>query len=171
MTDEQRRTIVTDYFVAASDDVAAMALLDPEGPAAVAEGSGKPLFDTVRLPAIEPFVMLGSLHALLSGRSYRECTADGRHGLVVGGHEEGPWVVAVSEGLVEALARAPRQRLVEVAARWARAPEVGARARRPGTAPPLERPDRLPAAVSSLAALARRAVAVRQTLYCWTQLP
>lgn len=171
MIDDGRRTLVTDYFAAASDDVAALALLDPAGPSAVGEVCGRPLFDTVRLPAIEPFVMLGSLHSLLSGRSYRECTGDGRHGRVISGHDEGPWVVAVSEGLVAALAGAQRRRLADVAARWARTPEVAGRTRRPGAPPPPERPDRLPSAVTALAALARRAVATRQTIYCWTQLP
>ncbi len=161
---------MTDYFAAASDDVAALALLEPDGPTAPSQGSGEPLFDTVRLPAIEPFVMLGTLHSLLSGRSYRECTADERHGLVVDGHDGGPWVVALSDGLVEALVRTPRGRLTDVAARWARTPEIAARRQKPGL-PAQERPERLGSAVASLAALAHRAVAVRHSLYCWTQLP
>ncbi|GAB2459969.1 hypothetical protein [Xylanimonas ulmi] len=156
--------IVTNYFAAASDDVAAMALLDPEGPSALAQGSGEPLFDTVELPSIEPFVMLGTLYELLSGRPYRECTAEDRHGQVVGGSDEGPWVVTLSDGLVSALAQTHRARLAEVAERWARTPELR-------TLNPQRQPVRLGGAVASLAALAHRAVEVRHSLYCWTCLP
>ena len=155
--------IVTNYFAAASDDVAALALLEPDGPSAPAQGSGEPLFDTVALPSIEPFVMLGTLHELLSGRSYRECTADARHGLVVCGLDEGPWVVTVSDGLTRALAEAHAARLADVAARWARTPELRALG-------PQRQAARLGGAVASLAALAHRAVEVRHTLYCWTCL-
>ncbi|WP_242496263.1 hypothetical protein [Xylanimonas protaetiae] len=155
---------MTEYFAAASDDVAVLALLEPDGPSALAQGSGEPLFDTVTLPSIEPFVMLGTLHHLLSGRPYRECAADLRHGQVVGGGEEGPWVVTVSEGLVQALAETTRGRLADVASRWARTPELRQLAHE-------HRPERLTPAVIALAALAHRAQDVRHTLYCWTRLP
>lgn len=154
---------MTEYFAAASDDVAALALLEREGPSARAEGSGEPLFDTVPMPSIDPFVMLGTLHEILSGRPYRECTAAPRHGQVVGGADEGPWVVTLSDGLVHSLAEASAARLVEVAARWARTPELR-------TLGPQHQPLRLGGAVASLASLARRAIEVRHTLYCWTRL-
>ncbi|QAY62297.1 hypothetical protein ET495_02305 [Xylanimonas allomyrinae] len=156
--------IETNYFAAASDDVAALALLQPEGPSALALGSGEPMFDTVTLPSIEPFVMLGTLCELLSGRPYHECTSEARHGQVVDGADEGPWVVTVSDGLVAALAEAPRARLADVAVRWAHTPELRARA-------PRRQPERLAGAVTALAALSRRAVEVRHSVYCWTRLP
>lgn len=155
--------IVTDYFAAASDDVAALALLAPDGPSTLMLGSGEPLFDTVCLPAIDPFVMLCTLHALLSGRPYRDCTTDARHGQVVGGSDEGPWVVTVADALVHGLADAPRTRLQQVSRRWAATPELR-------TASPHRSPERVGAAVSALAALSHRAVEVRHTVYCWTQL-
>jgi hypothetical protein len=164
MGTQVRAAIVTDYFAAASDDIAALALLEPEGPSALTEGSGKPLFDTVSLPGIEPFVMLGTLHHLLSGRPYRECAADRRHGQVVCGGDEGPWVVTVADGLVLALAETPRGKLADVAGRWSRTPELRQRAHE-------HRPERLAPAVLALGALALRAREVRQTLYCWTRLP
>ncbi len=164
MATRVRAAIVTDYFAAASDDVAALALLEPDGPSALAEGSGKPLFDTVSLPGIDPFVMLGTLYQMISGRPYRECAAERRHGQVVGGDDEGPWVVTVADGLVAALAETSRSRLADVAARWARTPELRQRAHD-------HRPERIAPAVLALGALALRAREVRQTLYCWTQLP
>ncbi|ACZ30252.1 hypothetical protein Xcel_1221 [Xylanimonas cellulosilytica DSM 15894] len=159
-----RTAIVTEYFAAASDDVAALALLEGQGPSAPAQGSGEPLFETVPLPGIEPFVMLGTLHHLLSGRPYRECAADARHGQVVGGADEGPWVVTVSASLVDALADASRGRLADVAGRWARTPELRRQ-------PHEHRPERLASAVLALASLAYRAREVRHSLYCWTRLP
>ncbi|PZR55398.1 hypothetical protein DNL40_03285 [Xylanimonas oleitrophica] len=152
--------IVTDYFAAPSDDAAALALDVPSGPSTLARGSGEPLFDTVALPGVEPFVMLGTLHELLSGRPYGECTAEGRHGQVVGGDGEGPWVVSLSDGLVEALVRSSPTRLADVAARWARTPEVR-------QVVPLV----ASTAVLALAELAHRATDVRHSLYCWTRLP
>jgi hypothetical protein len=155
--------IVTDYFAAPSDDVAAVVLAEAGGPSTPSRGSGEPLFDTVPLPSIEPFVMLGTLHALLSGRPYRECTAEQRHGQVVGGGDEGPWVVTLSDGLVRELATAPQPRLAAATARWVRSPELRQLAR------PQEA-ERMREAIAALAALAERAVDVRHTLYCWTSL-
>lgn len=152
--------IVTDYFAAPSDALAATVLQEASGPSTPTRGSGKPLFDTVCLPSIEPFVMLGTLAQLLSGRPYREVTAHPRHGaLVIDGGNEGPWVVTVCDDLVADLAASPPQRLESVAASWARTPELSAIAR-----------DRVPAAVHALGELAARAAALRHSLYCWTAL-
>lgn len=152
--------IVTDYFAAPSDALAATVLHEASGPSTPTRGSGKPLFDTVCLPSIEPFVMLGTLAQLLSGRSYGEVTARPRHGaLVIGGGDEGPWVVTVSEALAADLAGTPPRRLQAVAAAWGRTRELSAI---PG--------DRVPAAVFALAELAARAAELRHSLYCWTAL-
>ncbi len=152
--------IVTDYFAAPSDALAGLVLGEAAGPASRSLTTGQPLFDTVTLPAVEPFVMLGTLHEALSGRSYGECTAEARHGQVVAGRDEGPWVVSVSERLVEHLAAAAPAVLAGVAARWARSPELARLdPREAGTA------------VVALAGLAQRAREARHGVYCWTRLP
>jgi hypothetical protein len=152
--------IVTDYFAAPSDALAGLVLGEVDGPAARSRSTGQPLFDTVALPAVEPFVMLGTLHQALSGRSYGECTAEARHGQVVAGRDEGPWVVSVSERLVEHLAAAAPTVLAGVAVRWARGPELAR-----------VDPRDAAAAVVALAGLAQRAREARHGVYCWARLP
>ncbi|MGF0116388.1 hypothetical protein ACQFYA_08680 [Promicromonospora sp. Marseille-Q5078] len=149
--------IVTDYFAAPTDAVAATVVHQEDGPSVLARGSGQPLFDTVRLPAVEPFVMLGRLAEVLCARPYAEVTSHPRHGALVDGTDEGPWVVAVSEELCRALAATAPERLAAVALTWSAAPGVAA-------------PDRLVPALVALGELADRARQVRHALYCWTQL-
>ncbi|MFE6969793.1 hypothetical protein [Isoptericola sp. NPDC057653] len=152
-----RVPIVTDYFAAPTDAVAATVVHQEVGPSVVARGSGRPLFDTVRLPAVEPFVMLGRIAAALCGQPYAEVTAHPRHGAVVDGADEGPWVVTVSDELARALAAATPERLAAVA--------------RSGAALPVPvPPDRLAPALVALGELADRAGRVRHALYCWTRL-
>lgn len=151
--------ILTEYFAAPTDDAAATVLNAPGGPSAPDRRTDQPPFDAVGLPSIDPFVMLGTLAQVLSGRPYGEVTAHPRHGaLVCSGGDEGPWIVTVSEDLVADLVAAPSSRLAETARAWART--TGA------TVPP----HRLVAAVLALAALAGRASAARQSVYCWTSL-
>jgi hypothetical protein len=157
---ETTTQIVTDYFAAPSDALAGLVLGEQDGPASPSRSSGQPLFDTVALPGIEPFVMLGTLHEALSGRTYGECTAEARHGQVVAGRDEGPWVVSVSDHLVRRLAGAAPALLADVAARWARSPELA-------RVPPRD----AAAAVVALAGLAQRARDARHGVYCWTRLP
>ncbi len=155
-----RTGLVTDYFAAATDALAATVLLEHAGPSTPARGSGEPLFDTVSLPSVEPFVMLGLLAHLLSGRSYREVTAHPRHAsLVAVAGDEGPWVVTVSDDLVADLAAASPAVLTDVGVRWARTPELAAR--------PAEV---VAPAVHALGSLAARATQVRHGIYCWTRL-
>ncbi|MFC8598862.1 hypothetical protein [Isoptericola sp. NPDC057191] len=152
-----RPPIVTDYFAAPNDAVAATVVHQEAGPSVVARGSGQPLFDTVRLPAVEPFVVLGRIAAALCGRPYAEVTAHPRHGAVVDGADEGPWVVTVSDELAHALAATPPERLAAVAR---------SHARLSGPVPA----DLLVPALVALGELADRAGRVRHDLYCWTRL-
>src|SRR5690606_40145183 len=81
--------ILTDYFAAPDDARAAVAA--PTGPSAPDFLTSQPGFATVELTGINPFVVLGSLASLLTGRPYREVTADARHGsLVASVGDEGP---------------------------------------------------------------------------------
>ncbi|GAA1728083.1 hypothetical protein GCM10009809_24720 [Isoptericola hypogeus] len=153
--------ILTDYFAAPTDALAATVVREDEGPSTTARGSGQPLFDTVRLPSIEPFVMIGTLAEVVCGLPYPEVTAHPRHGsLVVAAGDEGPWVVTVSDHLTAALAAASPSRLADVARRWSGAPEL---AWAPAGA--------VATAVLALGALAARAADARHALYCWTRLP
>ncbi len=150
---------MTDYFAAPTDAVAATVVHQEAGPSVLARGSGRPLFDTVRLPAVEPFVMLGRVAEALCGRPYAEVTAHPRHGTLVDGVDEGPWVVTVSDELAEALASAAPDRLVAVARTWAAAHGAATLAA-----------DRLAPALVALGGLADRAHQVRHGLYCWARL-
>jgi hypothetical protein len=156
--DHRAAPLVTDYFAAPTDAVAATVVHQEAGPSVLARGSGQPLFDTVRLPAVEPFVMLGRLAERLCARPYAEVTAHPRHGALVDGGDEGPWVVTVSDELAGALAAAAPEHLAAVARAWAAAGPGGVA------------PDRLAPALVALGELADRARQARHALYCWTRL-
>jgi hypothetical protein len=155
----QMTTFVTDYFAAPTDALAATVLHAVQGPTTPARGSGEPLFDTVRLPSIDPFVQLGSLAEVLCGRSYGEITAHPRHGTLIGGDDAGPFVVTVSDDVAADLAAGSPRHLTEVAQRWSRARGLSAVST---TA--------LASALLALGDLAARASDVRHTLYCWACL-
>jgi len=152
--------LVTDYFAAPTDALAATIVHQSAGPSTSARGSGEPLFDTVRLPSVEPFVMLGRLAEQLLGLPYAEVTSHPRHGALLAGDDHGPWVVTVSEDLVTALAATSPARLAEIARHWSRGRARGA-----------HEPEALAAAVPALGALADRARSVRHTVYCWAAFP
>lgn len=150
--------IVTEYFAAATDEVAAEALRIPGGPGAPENGS-PPRFDSVTLPSVDPFIMLAGLAQALSGRPYGEITADPRHGALVGSSgDEGPWIVTITDDLAKDLASVAPARLGRAIRHWMRESE-----------PPVPA-HRLTSAVLLLAELATRAVADGDGLYCWTSL-
>ncbi|WP_205710876.1 hypothetical protein [Isoptericola sp. BMS4] len=153
-------SLVTDYFAAPNDAVAATVVRLEQGPSVVARGSGVPLFDTVRLPGIDPFVMLGRLAELVCRLPYARVTAHPRHGsLVQGSTDAGPWVVTISEEVAGALAAASPRLLTTVAQDWPRV--AGAAAAAPETLAP---------ALVALGDLAGRAGQARHALYCWLWL-
>jgi hypothetical protein len=151
--------IRTEYFAAPTDEVAATALHTPGGPSEPDQRTDMPRFDAVAVPSVDPFVMLGGLAGVLSGRPYGEVTAHPRHGALVGsGGDEGPWVVTVSQTLADELAVAGPTRLAQAAREWSTA------------TPPAAAPRNLAAALLPLAALAARAADEGYALYCWTSL-
>ncbi|MFD2796150.1 hypothetical protein ACFS27_21495 [Promicromonospora vindobonensis] len=150
--------IRTEYFAAPTDEVAATALHTSGGPAEPDQSTGLPPFDAVAVPSMDPFVTLGGLAGVLSGRPYGEVTAHPRHGALVGsGGDEGPWIVTVSQALADDLASAGPARLAEAARVWSTraTPHV---------------PRQRLAALLPLAALAARAADLGHGLYCWTSL-
>lgn len=150
--------IRTEYFAAPTDEVAATALHAPAGPSDPDQRTDLPRFDAVAVPSVDPFVMLGKLAGVLSGRAYAEVTAHPRHGNLIGsGGDEGPWIVTVSQTLADELAASGPARLAQVAREWSAAAPPGA-------------PGNLAAALLPLAALATRAADQGYALYCWTSV-
>ncbi|BCJ48178.1 hypothetical protein GCM10010168_25380 [Actinoplanes ianthinogenes] len=139
-----------DYFTAPDDADAARVLPGSGGPAALG-------FDTVPVKGIDPAVNLGTLEAILTGRSYEEVSAASRQCRPVTGTDAEAFVVTVTDTLRDALAAGePLQR---AAGAWAATEEMA------GADPAL-----LAGALEELAALARRALDRGHHLYCWWAL-
>ncbi|QJW37082.1 hypothetical protein [Cellulosimicrobium protaetiae] len=150
--------ILTDYFSAADDAQAGSAART--GPSSPDPLTNQPVFPTVELKGIDPFVVLGTLAGLLTDRPYAEAKTDPRHGsLVATAGDEGPWVVAVTDALVTALAATTPTALDAVAVRWAATEELEG-----------SDPADLADALRRLSELCVRADDAGHRLYCWTSL-
>ena len=152
--------MITEYFAAPSDALAATVLHAVTGPGTPARGSGEPLFDAVSLPAVDPFVALGLLAEAAFAVPYGEVTADPRHALVVAGQDAGPFVVTVGTDLTARLAAASPRVLSSAARRWTASSATS----------DLDG-DLLARGLCDLGELAWRAGDVRHRLYCWTRWP
>jgi hypothetical protein len=145
--------ILCDYFAASSDEQAASVIDRDGGPR-----QGDPAFPTVDAKGIVPMVMMGTLEALLTGRTYDEVTAAHPVAEPVAVRDEGErLVVRLAGTLSGALADASDERLAEVAVPWSETEEFW------GAGDPAE----LTPVLRDLAALARRARSDGQHLYCW----
>ncbi|MET9274214.1 hypothetical protein [Kribbella sp. NPDC003557] len=151
--------VLFDYFAADSDEQAASAIDRLGGPGAeTAPDASAQAFDTVSVKGIDPVVQMGTLEALLTGRSYAEIAAEHRSGTPLAIHDGGERVVlALTDSLTNALAEASPERLAEVAVPWSRTDEFW------GSADP----DMLTGFLRDLAGVAGRAQAGSQRLYCW----
>jgi hypothetical protein len=176
-------SVLTDYFAAGSDHVAATAadyvdgqpsLLDltPEQVAAnKARYRGSPREAVrprievaqsgtlvVQSQGVEPAIALARLKEILTGRSYDEVSADPRQAALVGParHEDidGRVVLSVTDTLRDALASLEASALPRVARQWATAEFAGT-----------EEGGLVPFLIA-LADLARRAVDRTERLYC-----
>jgi hypothetical protein len=109
--------VLYDYFAAPSDEAAATAL--NRAPWAPSEDTPPlPPFDTV-LSRIDPYVELGMLEALLTGRDYTDVIANPRHHKTVALNLEcvrSVWTVP--DELQAALAAADDSRLAAVTLLW-----------------------------------------------------
>jgi hypothetical protein len=150
-----------DYFSASSDEVAATAIHRIGGPGAPSEGiTPLPAFDTLQTKGIDPFVMLGKLEALLTGRDYEEIVKGSRAGRVLADEDGGErTVLTLTDELQTALADADDERLVAVAVPWSQIEEF----RGANTAG-------LAAWLSEFAELARRARKRGERPYCWAAI-
>ncbi|MGW4895721.1 hypothetical protein ACWEQL_26200 [Kitasatospora sp. NPDC004240] len=140
------------YYAAADDEHAAAAIVrDDEGP----DGAG---YDELVVKGIDPTVYLLPAESLLTGRYTEDLTADRRHCRPIAVAGDGEVVsVSLTDSLRDSIATFDTELLGDVAVGWsvsdvfASPPEV----------------DELAEFLNDLAALARRAVARRQRLYCW----
>lgn len=169
--------LLCDYFVAPTDDDAAgtvdlvggpgaavAAAPDPRGllyrtgrPATTATD---PAFPTVPGNGVEPVVQMGTLEALLTGRTFDEVLESARRDPVAlrdGGER---LVLRLNDPLADALATASDDRLAEVAGPWSRTDEFW------GDADPAT----LASFLLDLAALARGGRERGEALYCWVSV-
>ena len=144
-----------DYFSAAADDAAASTADLVGGPA----GGG---FDTLATKGIDPVVQMGTLEALLTGRSYEEVIRNPRQGHAFPPSAEATehGVVTLTDSLAAALADADRRRLADVAVPWSVTEEFWGQAD----------PEILAGFLGELSDLARRARDGGHRLYCWWSL-
>ena len=107
---------------------------------------------------IGPDVQMGTLEALLTGGQYDVIVGRPRAGHEVAERgQEGPWVVTLTDELQAALAAAPRERIVAVAAPWSETEEFRGQGE----------PEILAEFLLELADLARQAGRRGERLYCW----
>ena len=154
--------VLTDYFSAPSDAVAASALDRVGGPGQPATGPlPSPAFDTFQSKSLDPYVIMGKLEEALTGQDYRVIITSGpRYGrMVAKGGAQGPWVVKVSGRLQAALSLAGSDQLARAAARWSQAEELAGAS-----------PEEMTGVLEDLSGLARRATANDEYLYCWVCL-
>lgn len=174
--------VIYDYFAADSDEQATSVIDRIDGPRASAasppgeasrhglfrrrgervvpqESTPDPVLDTVPGHGIDPVVQMGTLEELLTGRSYSdEIARDPRSGHTVAVRDGGDrHVLTLTQSLATALAGASDERLAEIALPWSQTEEFW------GDADPEVLTDFL----HSMAALARRADANQQLLFCW----
>lgn len=166
--------VLYDYF-SAPDDAAAAAVIDrdagPSGSGASAPVGGGffarrrqpqapagPAYPTVADTGIDPVVQCGTLEELLTGRPYEDVESDARWGQALAIRDEGErLVLTLTDGLVDALARAEADQLASVSVPWSTTEEFW------GAGDPVA----LTRVLIDLSTTARDARARGETLYCW----
>ncbi|WP_055588195.1 hypothetical protein [Peterkaempfera griseoplana] len=140
---------IYDYY-AATDDAEALSVFE--------DGCIDDPFGTVGLKGADPWLVLVTVAAHLTGASEEEVEADPRFGALLSDPEhEGHWLVSLPGSLRDALATADAGRLLEAASAWTRT-EDGAG----------QDPELLADFLGRLADLARDAG--RRGLYCGMSL-
>ncbi|MCU1355909.1 MAG: hypothetical protein JWM89_1327 [Acidimicrobiales bacterium] len=147
--------LITDYFMAESDEDAARTIDWIGGPEVPADGTEA--YPVASLPGIEPLVMLGTVDTLLTGRTFDEVLAD-PSGHEVASRDGGERLVwALTEALQTALAEADESGLEAIAGPWSESEEFS------GQGDPVQAAEML----IELAALVRVGRAAGRSLYCW----
>jgi hypothetical protein len=181
---DDRMALLCDYFLASSDEDAASVIDRIGGPGArppwtapvpshrpgllrrrvetppqpTPVAPAEPVFPTVSGNGIEPVVQMGTLEALLTGRTYDDVMAEHPGGREVAVNDGGErLVMRLSDELSEALADATENALAAAAVPWAQTEEFWGQ----GDPQILER------FLRNLAGLARQARDTDRRLYCW----
>jgi hypothetical protein len=148
-------SLLCEYFAAQSESDAALTVDWEGGPSRPTDGQHG--YEVIALGGIEPVVLMGQLEGLLTGRSVMEVLDDPGHSPVAQRDGGERLVIPVGERLEAALASLDETRIPDIAASWARAEEFW------GVVGPTD----LVAPVTQLVALARKARAESQHVYCW----
>ncbi|MFD5633256.1 hypothetical protein ACFWJM_03765 [Streptomyces sp. NPDC127077] len=108
---------IYDYY-AATDDTQALALFE-------GDALDDP-FGTIGLKGADPFMLLGTVEAHLTGVAAEQVEADPRFcALLNDAEEEGPWLVSLTDSLRDALAAAAPEHLLGAATAWTRTEDGG----------------------------------------------
>jgi hypothetical protein len=166
--------VLNDYFRAPDDETAA-AVGDRLGGPLVDEGPSEPALDGVDAKGIDATVVLGKLVAAIrhtdwevnivgSTRVYPSGPAPTRETMATFPPESpwfsGPWIERLSDAVRDDLAAIRPEQVDVLAAQWARIEEFGGH----------WEPVLVGHVIAQLAALAGRAQADGDHLYCWTSL-
>ncbi|MGW2895993.1 hypothetical protein ACWDAO_15565 [Streptomyces sp. NPDC001212] len=144
-----------DYFSAADDQAAVAVLQTPGGP-------GQAELDVVFLKNIDPVVAIAQLEAVMTRCSHEEAGERSRSGQLLSEPEDGPpFVVSVSDTLIDALITATQNDLVRFAELWSMTDEL----QQLGISVEVTA-----SLLKNLAGLAHRARSNGQSLYCWWTL-
>jgi hypothetical protein len=144
------------YFAATSDESAAAVIDLPGGP-----GKSPDVLATVDVDDVDPVVQIGTLEALLTDAAYSEVIGKPRQGHPVAIRDGGErLVLTLTDELRNALADARKDRLRDVAIRWAATDEFGNQAK----------PETLAEVLAALAGLATVARDRNSHLYCWLSI-
>ncbi|MEU6513967.1 hypothetical protein [Streptomyces sp. NPDC046978] len=141
---------IYDYY-AATDDTQALALFEDD--------SMVDPFGTLGLKGVDPYLILGTVEAHLTGVSEEQVEADPRFcELLNDPEQDGPWLVSLTDTLRDALAAATSERLLETATAWTHTEDGGG-----------EDPRLMADFLERLGELARDA-GLRRRLYCGMSL-
>jgi hypothetical protein len=139
--------LICDYFAAPSDESAAEVVDHDYGPAPAVPGG-----------RIDPIVVLGTVTALLTGRTFGEVLAAGDRRDPVAMQDGGTeLVLRVDDVVVDALTGADDDALAAAAVPWSQTEELAG----------ASDPEQLASFLRELAGLARDARARGGALYCW----
>lgn len=140
--------LINDYFVAPSDESAAEVVDHDGGPASPVVPGGR----------IDPIVVLGTVTALLTGRTFGEVLAAGDRRDPVAMQDDGTeLVLRVDDVAVDALTGADDAALTAVAVPWSQTEELAG----------ASDPEQLAGFLRELAGLVRDARESGEALYCW----
>ncbi|MEW2469841.1 hypothetical protein AB0919_33315 [Streptomyces sp. NPDC046994] len=141
---------IYDYY-ASTDDTQALALFEDD--------SMVDPFGTLGLKGVDPYLILGTVEAHLTGVSEEQVEADPRFcELLNDPEQDGPWLVSLTDTLRDALAAATSERLLETATAWTHTEDGGG-----------EDPRLMADFLERLGELARDA-GLRRRLYCGMSL-